>query len=55
MKESFIMTVARPVKLVFQVQEPHAYGFTLFSNFSRNDVRFLVRRQEKVRESATGD
>lgn len=43
MKESFVMTVHGPVKLSFQVQEPHAYGFTLFSNFSRNDVRFLVR------------
>lgn len=43
MKESFIGTVDHPVKLIFEVQEPHAYGFTFFSNFSRNDVRFLVR------------
>lgn len=43
MKEGFILTVHGPEKLIFQVQEPHTYGFTLFSNFSRNDVRFLVR------------
>lgn len=43
MKESFVMTVHGPEEPIFQVQEPHAYGFTLFSDFSRNDVRFLVR------------
>lgn len=43
MKESFIVTVHGAVKLVFQAQEPHAYGFALVSNFSKNDMRFLVR------------
>lgn len=52
MKESFIRTVDGSVKLVFEVQEPRAYAFTLFSNFSRNDVKFLVR--EKDHESALG-
>lgn len=43
MKESFIVTMHGAKKLVFQVQEPHAYGFAFVSNFSKNDMRFLVR------------
>lgn len=54
MEESFVATVARLVKLVFEVQEPNAYSFAFLSDVSRNDVRFLVRKREKDHESPTG-